>query len=419
MDQIMGPLMTSTPDNYVPSSQVLQNYAHILVNFALNSGKGVKKGEVVQCVVPDIAKPLALELQNVILQAGAHPMIRLIPSGFEKDFYAYANKEQLQFFPRKFIKARVDLVDHNISIIAEVDPFELQKVDPQKIVEARNSKKEHMDWLRNKETQGLFTWTAALWGTEAKAKEVGLSMKEYWQQIIRACFLDKADPVQAWKQMNQTQMKMKKTLNAMRIASLHVEGPDVDLTIQLGADRIWNAGSGRNVPSFEFFTSPHCRGTEGWIKFNQPVYRYGNVMKDISLEFKQGKIVKSHAKVGNRFLQEMLKTKNADMIGEFSLTDKRMSRITHVMAETLYDENISGPYGNTHLAVGMAYRDCYRGDPKLLTVDQWEEIGFNDSAEHTDIISTTDRTVTAKLISGEEKVIYKKGMFTFADVPTI
>ncbi|HBA44605.1 TPA: hypothetical protein DEG21_05540 [Patescibacteria group bacterium] len=30
------------------------------------------------------------------------------------------------------------------------------------------------------------------------------------------------------------------------------------------------------MPSFEIFTSPDWRGTNGWIKFNQPLYRYGN-----------------------------------------------------------------------------------------------------------------------------------------------
>ena len=107
----------------------------------------------------------------------------------------------------------------------------------------------------------------------------------------------------------------------------------------------------------------------------------------------------------------MLKSKNADKLGEFSLTDKRISRITHFMAETLYDENMGGPYGNTHVAIGMAYKDCYRGNPSKPTQKEWQEMGFNDSPEHTDIVSTTDRTVTATMVDGTKKVIYKDGMF--------
>jgi aminopeptidase len=107
----------------------------------------------------------------------------------------------------------------------------------------------------------------------------------------------------------------------------------------------------------------------------------------------------------------MLQSPNANKIGEFSLTDNRLSRITHPMAETLYDENIGGPFGNTHLAIGMAYKDCYRGNPAIVKPEEWEAMGYNDSPEHTDIISTTDRTVTAHLTDGTKKVIYAAGQF--------
>ena len=107
----------------------------------------------------------------------------------------------------------------------------------------------------------------------------------------------------------------------------------------------------------------------------------------------------------------MIATKGANRIGEYSLTDKRHSRITKFMAETLYDENMGGPFGNTHMALGMAYRDCYAGDVSRLTNAQAKALGYNDSSIHTDIISTTDRTVTAHLKGGKTKVIYKDGMF--------
>ena len=107
----------------------------------------------------------------------------------------------------------------------------------------------------------------------------------------------------------------------------------------------------------------------------------------------------------------MIATKNANRIGEYSLTDKRHSRITKFMAETLFDENMGGPYGNTHLALGMSYRDTYAGDVSKLTTKQAEALGFNDSSVHTNIISTTRRTVTAHLKNGSKKVIYKDGKF--------
>lgn len=398
--------------DYEPSQKIIDNYADILINFALNSGEGVKPGEVVQCAVPDEAKSLALSLQNSILKAGAHPLIKLIPTGFDKDFYTLANAEQLTFFPEPYFKARAELIDHSVSIIADIDPNELASVEPAKIMAARNAKKLFRDWLTDKESQGNFTWTIALWGVAEKAKIVGLSLEEYWDQIIKACFLDAENPIYEWKQLFGLQSQIKDNLNKLEIESVHIEGTDADLHLKLGANRIWMGGSGRNIPSFELFTSPDWRGSEGWIAFNQPVYRYGSKINGVRLAFANGLVSEASAKEGDALLQEMLKTPDANKIGEFSLTDSRMSRITHVMAETLFDENIGGPFGNTHIAIGMAYRDCYRGNPAHVSKEEWRSMGFNDSAEHTDIVSTTDRTVTATLTNGQKKVIYKDGKFT-------
>jgi aminopeptidase len=42
---------------------------------------------------------------------------------------------------------------------------------------------------------------------------------------------------------------------------------------------------------------------------------------------------------------------------------------------------------------------------------EWERLGFNESSVHTDIVSTTDRSVTATLSDGSERVIYAGGEF--------
>lgn len=397
---------------FQPSVKILQKYADVLVNFALNSGLGIKTNEVVLCQVPDIAKPLALALQNSILKAGGQPIIRLLPTGFNHDYFNLAKKYQLTFFPKNYLRSQADLIDHQINIIAETDPFELKNIDAKKIFLKRDSTKLYVDWLTEKEVQNKYTWTIGLWGTEAKAKLVKLSLKAYWQQIIQACFLNETDPIKKWREVTGLQKKILSKINAFKIQSVHIVGQDIDLILTLGEDRIFNGGSGRNIPSFEVFTSPDWRGTEGWFFANQPLYRYGNLVKDIRLEFKIGRVIKAQAKTGNQLLQQMLKSPNADKLGEFSLTDKRMSRITHVMAETLFDENISGPFGNTHIAIGRSYKDCYRGEAQKLTAKDWQLKGFNDSAEHTDIISTSDRTVTATLTNGVTKIIYRSGQFT-------
>jgi aminopeptidase len=251
-----------------------------------------------------------------------------------------------------------------------------------------------------------------MYGTEGMAREAGLDVKDYWGQIKKACFLDDPDPLARWRSVFKRIQTVLTKLNELPIDKLHVEAHKTDLWITLGQKRQWLGGSGRNIPSFEIFTSPDWRGTSGKIYFDLPLYRYGNIIRDIRLEFKNGIIVKATAAKNEKLLVELIKQKNADRIGEFSLTDTDFSKITKFMADTLFDENFGGRFGNTHLAVGKSYHDTYAGNLGKMTGRDFKKLGFNDSVEHTDIIASSDRTVTAMLRDGTERVIYRRGHFT-------
>jgi aminopeptidase len=401
---------------YTPSQKILQKYAHVLVNFALGGTRGIKKGDVVRLMVGEEAKPLYAELCRAIWKAGGNVISAYLPSedriyNLAKDFYTYTKESQVTFFPKKYYRGLIDEVDHELYIHSYTDPYALKGIDPRLIMKRGMAMKPFMDWRREKENRGKLSWTIGLYGTPAMAKAAGMSEKEYWSEIIRACFLDFANPIAKWKDVYRKMEAYRKKLNALPIETLRVTGKDADLTIALGNRRRWMSGRGANIPSFEIFTSPDWRGTEGWIRFSEPLYRYGNLIKGIELEFKKGKVVSARAKKNEKVLQAMLAAKNADKVGEFSLTDRRFSRITTFMANTLYDENVGGPQGNTHIAVGAAYHDCFTGEKVKMKKKDWRRLGFNDSSVHTDMVSTTARTVTARLEGGKDKVIYTDGEF--------
>lgn len=403
---------------YTPSPLVLQRYADVLVKFALGGGAGIKKGEVVYALVPEAAKALLIPLKRAVMEAGGHLILQYQPDdspeyNYSEAFYRYAQEHHLDFFPKKYYKGLIDNADHYLRIEAETHPHALAKVDPRKILRRGQAMKPYMDWRQKKEHQGKLTWTIGLYGTPQMAQEAGLSPKAYWEQIIKACFLDQKDPIKKWKEVYKEVEVYRTRLNNLspRIDRLHIKGPDEDLWVTLGQKRAWMAGSGRNIPSFEIFTSPDWRGTEGWVRFNQPLYRYGTKATGIELWFKKGRVVKCRAKTGQKMVEQMIKTPNADKIGEFSLTDKHHSRITKFMATTLFDENMGGPQGNTHLALGASYPDCYAGDVRKVTPAMRAKLGYNDSSVHTDMISTARRTVTAHLTDGTQQVIYDHGQF--------
>jgi aminopeptidase len=401
---------------YTPPQEILERYAKVFVDFALGGGTGIKPGDVVRVAGHESAKPLYAEVHKAIWRSGGHVIGQYLPdeageANLRRAFFEIAGPDQLDFFPERLMHGMIDDLDHQISIISTSDPKALQGVEPKKIMRSGRAMKPLMDWRMEKESAGDFTWTLGLYGTPAMAAEAGLTEEEYWQQIIDACFLDEEDPIGRWKAVSAQIGEYVGRLDALEIERVHIEGEDVDLHVSLGERRCWIGGSGRNIPSFEIFTSPDWRGTNGWIRFNQPLYRYGNLISGIRLEFKDGLVIGATADENEDVLREMVATENADKVGEFSMTDSRFSRITKFMAETLYDENVGGPFGNTHIALGSSYHDCYDGDPKGVDREEWARLGFNDSSVHTDIVSTTDRTVTATVRGGGEQVIYRDGQF--------
>lgn len=396
---------------FIPDKKILENYAKVMVDFALGKGKGVKKGEVVYIQYDIEAKPLALAIFKRVLEVGAHPMTRSFDEDFEKTMFETASNDQLKFLPKKYTKALVETIDHRLYLIAPKNPFLLKNIAPEKIILANQSKNFVKKLIFEKEDRGELTWSLCLYGTDGMAKEARLSIEDFWSEIINACFLDLDKPIEKWKEVFSKIEQLRKKLNSMPIDKIHIISKNTDLWITLGEKRVWQGGRGANIPSFEIFTSPDWRGTEGRIYFDFPLYRYGNLIKDIYLEFKNGKIIKAQASQNEKLLQEMIKQKNADKIGEFSLTDKRFSRISRFMANTLYDENFGGKWGNSHLAVGSSYHDCFDGDKKKMKEKDWQKLGFNESIEHTDIINTLEKEVEVVLKNGIKKVIYKDGLF--------
>lgn len=396
---------------YQPSFELLKKYADVLVKFALWGGKWVEKWDVVFVQIPECAKPFYLPLQESILEAGAYPIFEYLADGVARHFYENASDEQISFYPNHYFDWKVAQMTHVISILAEADKYELKWVDPKKMANRVKSRKPYIEKRTQKELEWKMTWTLCLYGTEAMAKEANMSLEEYREQIINACYLDEDEPIKHWqKTANEIQNIIDK-LNNLKIQKVHVLWEDVDLHIKIGSDRQWLGGSGRNIPSFEIFTSPDYRETSGRIRFNQPLYRYGQKIDGISLKFENWEVVEFDAKDWKDLLAEIFEISGTRALGEFSLTDGRHSRITKFMWETLYDENMWWKYGNTHIAIGRAYEETYVWDISKMTIEEKKELGFNQSVEHIDIISTTNRTVTAYLEDWSELVIYEDGQF--------
>jgi len=396
---------------YTPDKNILEKYAQLLVNFALNWGEWIKVGEVVHLSWAEITKPLFHEVYKAILSSWGHCIVDFQPDWFERTFFEHANEDQVSYVPMGMHSWLIQDIDHRLKLYSEADKYALTDISPDKKMQRMKAHGPLKKMMFEKVDAGNMSWSLCLYPTQSMASDANMSLEAYWDEVIHACYLDSEDPMTEWRRIFDELEVVRSSLSDMKIQSLHMVGDDCDLTVKLWSDRQWLAGSGCNIPSYEIFTSPDWRGTNGWIRFNQPLSYSGEMIEGVRLEFKDWLVTKSEATQWEALLQEMISQTDADKVGEYSLTDGRISRITKYMGETLYDENVWGPYGNTHIALGSAYRDAYTWDVPSVTDDEWKELWFNDSVIHTDIMSTTDRTVTATLEDGLEKVIYRDGKF--------
>lgn len=397
---------------YKPSYELLKKYADVLVKFALWSWEWVKRHDVVFVQLPECAKLFYLPLQKSILEAWAYPIFEYVPDWVAKHFFENANDQQLTFYPSHYLHGKLKQMTHVISIIAENDKHELKWIDPKKISARIKSREEYFKKRVKKEIDGKMTWTLWLFGTPAMAKEAGMNLEDYRKEIIKACYLEYDNPIKKWKETFQKISKIRNSLDKLKIQRVNIKSKDVDLNIKIWSKRKRLGWWWRNIPSFEIFTSPDWRWTNWWIRFNQPLYYFSQKISWIQLWFEKWKIIKFDAKENKELLEELIKIPNADKLWEFSMTDSRFSHITKFMAETLYDENIWWKYGNTHIAIGRSCEETYIWDVSKLNQKQKEKLWFNFSPEHRDLISTENRIITATLVNGKKKVIYKDGKFT-------
>ncbi len=392
-----------------------EKYCDVLL-WALKSARkeSFKKNDVVMIFYDLAGLELAEILQAKLLDMGINPIPRMgLTSVMEKNFFEKANSRQL-VFQTPGVKELYNGLNGSIHIHAPESLTHLSQIDPKKIGKAVVARKHLREILNKREEQGKYGWTLCMVPTPALAKRARLSMDQYIAQVAKACNLDKKDPVKAWQETYEHVKAIKKWINGLAIKYLHIQSTHVDLKITPGKRRRWIGLSGHNIPSFEIFISPDWRETEGTYFADQPSFRSGNRVEGIRLEFKQGRLVTIDARKGRDFvIKQLSMDKGAGRLGEFSLTDKRFSRIDRFMANTLFDENFGGRYGNCHVALGASYSDSYDGDPSRLTKERKKRLGFNDSALHWDIVNTEKKRVVAHLASGREITIYEDGRFKY------
>ncbi len=402
------------------SDRQLERYGRVMV-WALetarsSSGAVFAPGEVVHLRYDALAGPLAEHVYRELIRKGIHvlPDINVGPN-MERIYYEEAGEKQLTFFG-PWVESRVSHLNGLVAIRAPESLTHLKDCDPDKMALRSKAGKPLLDIRKDRENQGLFAWTLCDYPTPVLAEQAGMTLDEYAEQVALACYLDDADPVATWTETMAMIDKVKAWLTGLDIDHVHVMSDDgeTDLKVWIGERRRWLGGSGHNIPSFEVFVTPEAGRAEGIYHASEPSFRSGRYVRGARLEFRGGEVVNATAEAEEDYLRSRVALDDGSrLLGEFSLTDRRFSRITRFMASTLYDENVGGDNGNCHVAIGRGFQDSIRlRKGEEMTPELAKEMKVSDSSEHWDLITTTPRQVVAYLKDGTGLVIYENGQFT-------
>ena len=344
----------------------------------------VKPKEKVLIQGTDLAFPLINEIYKECLLCESYPEI--IPRlDVDYTYYKHAKEHQLRFVSpfQKFILENIDV---SIGIFCDPSPKRLSNIDPAKIKVRRASQRELTEIYLKRMAEGKFRWTGLPFPVAAQAQEAAMSLAEYEDFVYNSCLVDKEDPIAEWKRIHREQVNICDFLN--QVSELRIVGEDTDLTLSVKGRKWVNCSGKKNMPDGEVFTGPIENSTNGTIRFTFPGIFSAREVEDITLTFKEGKVVKAKAAKGDELLQELLKIDGADRIGEFAIgTNYGITQFTKSM---LFDEKMGG---TIHMALGLSIP---------------ESGGLNKSALHWDILKDMKKEGE---IYADSTLFYKNGEF--------
>jgi aminopeptidase len=305
------------------------------------------------------AAPLARALHRALISRGAWPPgLRIGLPGIAEDFYKLAPDDLLDNFAPQDL-TEMEGIDAYLRIDAPENTRALSEVDPARLGRASRARAPIQEARMSKR------WCGTIWPTPALAQDAGMSEDDYAAFVNRALFLDRPDPVAAWRELSDRQQSLVERLTTARTIRIEADGTDLTLRVD---GRTWiNSNGRRNMPSGEVFTGPLEDSANGTIRFTVPSSPRGVLVEDVTLAFEDGKVTSATAGRGQDYLDAALSSDaGARFLGELGIgTNTGIDRAT---GSVLLDEKIAG---TVHLALGRSYP---------------ETGGVNRSALHWDLI---------------------------------
>jgi aminopeptidase len=149
-----------------------------------------------------------------------------------------------------------------------------------------------------------------------------------------------------------------------RADKVHLKGPGTDLKFSIKGIGAVKCKGDRNIPDGEVFSCPVKTSVNGRITYNAPSIYSGTKFENVSLQFRDGKIIDATSSNTKRINEIFDTDPGARYVGEFSLGLN--PHIMNPMCDILFDEKIAG---SLHFTPGQAYKECDNGNRSAVHWD--------------------------------------------------
>ncbi|MFK3939235.1 aminopeptidase [Alkalihalobacillus sp. NPDC078783] len=240
-----------------------------------------------------------------------------------------------------------------------------------------------------------------------------------WQQMLHGARADGDNPIKDWESHNREIEHRKNSLNKSQFTALHFKNArGTDLTVGLPENHIFLGGSAMdregipffpNIPTEEIFSAPHKNNVNGKLVAAKPLIYGGSIINDVSIAFKNGRIIDYDAASGKDVLQSLIETdEGSQYLGEIALVSNQspLAQTNTLFYNTLFDENTA-----CHIGIGNASpSNLHNG--QYLSSEELEAVGLNTSILHVNVaFGTEDMNVIGVYDDGKEVLLMKQGKF--------
>lgn len=360
----------------------IKKLAQNLVNYSCK----IKKGEkvLIDCV-GSTACLLVKELIKETYKVKGEPFVTLKDTSILRELLKECSTEQLKFMA-KYELARMRGMDVYIGVRASDNVSEMSDISPEKM----SIYTKHFFEVVNSERVDNTKWVVLRYPNNAMAQLANLSLEAFEDFYFDVCNLD-------YNKMSKAMDNLVKLME--RTDKVHIKGPGTDLTFSIkGIPAIKCAGE-NNIPDGEVFTAPVKKSLNGRVTFNCPTIYQGITYGNISLVFKDGKIINAESNDTKRINEVLDTDRGARYTGEFSIGVNPF--ILKPMKDTLFDEKIMGSF---HLTPGKCYKEASNG---------------NNSGIHWDMVCIQTPRYGGGEIYFDDVLIRKDGRFVTSELETL